>query len=92
MAPTALLTRFVPAVWDHSPLQAVAVQPVVVLFHAKNSVGALKNYADGILPPEVCSDSWPNDHAVVVVGYDATGGPGAPGTYWKLKVGLAQPA
>ena len=60
----------------------MAVQPVVVAFHA----GAIKNYAEGIIGPEVCSESLAINHAVVVVGYDATGGIGAPGTYWKLKV------
>ena len=70
----------------NSLVQAVAVQPVVVTFHAEKSLTTIKNYDGGILGPEVCSETWSNDHAVVVVGYDATGGPGAPGTYWKLKV------
>ena len=69
-------------------MQAVAVQPVTVTLHAVLDYTIFQQFQGGILGPEACPADAPNNHAVVVVGYDATGGPGAPGTYWKLRVSL----
>jgi hypothetical protein len=67
-------------------MQAVAVQPVTVTLHAVGDYAIFQQFQGGVLGPEACPGDPTNNHAVVVVGYDATGGPGAPGTYWKLRV------
>lgn len=63
--------------------KAVAQQPVVVMVDAQED---MKQYSSGIFQPTLCrntSDVSALNHAVLVVGYDATAGPGVPGTYWK---------
>ncbi|EFN59889.1 hypothetical protein CHLNCDRAFT_132900 [Chlorella variabilis] len=63
-------------------MKAVATTgPVVVLFDASDSFYA---YAGGIFPAAECrADAY--NHAMIVVGYDATAGVGSPKSYWIIK-------
>lgn len=61
----------------------MAKQPVVIGMAAESF--SEHHYKGGIVPESVCPESEIN-HDVLVVGYDATAGIGAPGSYWLIKV------
>jgi hypothetical protein len=61
-------------------MQAVAQHPVAVLLSHLD----LRNAGPGIVKPKFCLNKG-TDHYVLVVGYNATGGIGATGTYWLIK-------
>lgn len=63
-------------------MTAVAVQPVMSVL--KSNCPILMNYKEGVLTHDdgcECGSTSCIDHAVVIVGYDAT----APTPYWKLR-------
>jgi hypothetical protein len=68
--------------WDApSIMQAVSQGPVAITFNAN---GAFQSYAGGIFQASQCPEYGVN-HAMAVVGYNATAGVGSPDSYWIVR-------
>ncbi|KAL4433258.1 hypothetical protein ABPG77_003306 [Micractinium sp. CCAP 211/92] len=63
-------------------MDAVASQGPVVAY--LNVLAEMVAYTSGVYQPGQCATDTYN-HAMVVVGYNATAGVGAPGSYWLLR-------
>lgn len=64
-------------------LQAVfTLGPVVILFDASQAFYA---YSSGIFPATACSTTGSYNHAMTIVGYNASAGVGSPDSYWIIR-------
>ncbi|KAL4442010.1 hypothetical protein ABPG77_011271 [Micractinium sp. CCAP 211/92] len=65
-----------------SIMTAVTTAPVVIYFYVD---GSFYGYSSGVYQASACSATSGINHAMIVVGYNATAGIGSPDSYWIVR-------